>query len=71
MPIVPLTQLLTDARDRRYAVGYFESWDVYSLEATVAAAEAERSPVILGIGGSTRGTAARRPSSLWVPVTTR
>ncbi|MDH2442925.1 class II fructose-bisphosphate aldolase [Amnibacterium sp. CER49] len=51
MPIVPLPQLLSDAKAGRYAVGYFESWDLYSLEATIAAAEAERSPVIIGIGG--------------------
>lgn len=51
MPVVPLPRLLEHARAGGYAVGYFESWDVYSLEATVAAAEAERAPVILGIGG--------------------
>lgn len=51
MPIVTLPELLEDAEKGRYAVGYFESWDVYSLEAVVAAAEAERSPVIIGIGG--------------------
>jgi fructose-bisphosphate aldolase class II len=31
-------------------VGYFEAWDGYSLEAVLAAAEAERAPVILGFG---------------------
>lgn len=51
MTLVPLPELLRGAVRGRYAVGYFESWDVYSLEATVAAAEAERSPVIIGIGG--------------------
>ena len=51
MPIIPLSSMLEDARANHYAVGYFESWDVYSLEATVAAAEAEQSPVIIGIGG--------------------
>lgn len=51
MPVVSLPDLLTEAERGRYAVGYFESWDVYSLEATLAAAEAERSPVIIGIGG--------------------
>ncbi len=51
MSLVPLPDLLADAARARYAVGYFESWDVYSLEATIAAAEAERSPVIIGIGG--------------------
>jgi ketose-bisphosphate aldolase len=51
MSIVPLSDLLADAGRGGYAVGYFESWDVYSFEATLAAAEAERSPVIIGIGG--------------------
>lgn len=51
MPVVPLPVLLDEARRQRYAVGYFESWDVYSLEAVVAAAELERSPVVIGIGG--------------------
>lgn len=53
MSIVPLPGMLNEARRDGYAVGYFESWDVYSLEAVVAAAEAERSPVIIGIGGLT------------------
>lgn len=51
MPEVPLPDLLADARRGRYAIGYFESWDLYSLEATIAAAEAEDSPAIIGIGG--------------------
>lgn len=51
MPLATLNNLLGHAAEHRYAVGYFESWDVYSLEATIAAAEAERSPVIIGIGG--------------------
>lgn len=51
MSLVPLSDLLADAGERRYAVGYFESWDEYTLEAVVAAAEAEASPVIIGIGG--------------------
>jgi fructose-bisphosphate aldolase class II len=50
MPLVPLTKLLADARVGGYAVGYFEAWDGYSLEAVVEAAEAERAPVILGFG---------------------
>jgi len=48
--LVPLPELLADAREHAYAVGYFEAWDGYSLEAVVAAAEAERAPVILGFG---------------------
>ena len=50
MPLVPLTRLLADARAGGYAVGYFEAWDSYSLEAVVEAAEAERAPVVLGFG---------------------
>jgi ketose-bisphosphate aldolase len=52
MPIVTMSDLLHRALRRGYAVGYFESWDQYSLEATLEAAEEARSPVILGIGGA-------------------
>jgi len=45
-----MPQLLADALEGSYAVGYFEAWDSYSLEAVVEAGENERSPVILGIG---------------------
>jgi ketose-bisphosphate aldolase len=48
--IVPLPTLLADASEGGYAVGYFEAWDSYSLEAVVEAAEAEQAPVILGFG---------------------
>ncbi|MBM3501459.1 MAG: class II fructose-bisphosphate aldolase [Armatimonadetes bacterium] len=51
MALVPLSKLLADAAAGGYAVGYFEAWDMYSLEAVVQAAEAERSPVVLGFGG--------------------
>jgi fructose/tagatose bisphosphate aldolase len=43
--------LLDRARRGGYAVGYFESWDLASLEAVIDAAEAERSSVIVGFGG--------------------
>jgi fructose/tagatose bisphosphate aldolase len=61
MPLVPLSRLLADARAGGYAVGYFEAWDSYSLEAVVAAAEAEQAPVVLGFGclvGSRRSGAS-------------
>lgn len=48
--LVPLPTLLSRARDAGYAVGYFEAWDSYSLEAVVEAAELEHAPVILGFG---------------------
>jgi ketose-bisphosphate aldolase len=50
MPILPLTSLLNDALRGGYAVGYFEAWDSYSLEAVAEAAEQENAPVILGFG---------------------
>ncbi|HKP17969.1 MAG TPA: class II fructose-bisphosphate aldolase [Gaiellaceae bacterium] len=50
MTLVPLPELLGDAARGAYAVGYFEAWDSYSLDAVVEAAEEERAPVILGFG---------------------
>lgn len=50
MPLIPLPQLLAQARTGGYAVGYFESWDSYSFEAALEAAEAENAPIIVGFG---------------------
>lgn len=50
MPLVPMTELFVQARAGGYGVGYLEAWDSYSLEAVLAAAEAEQAPVILGFG---------------------
>lgn len=49
--LIPFAQLLSNALADGYAVGYFEAWDLYSLEAVLEAAQAEDSPVILGFGG--------------------
>ncbi len=49
--LVPFKELLAEAQAGGYAVGYFEAWDIYSLEAVLEAAEAENAPVILGFGG--------------------
>lgn len=51
MPLIPMHELLADATQRGYAVGYFEAWDLYSLEAVKEAAEEMNSPAILGFGG--------------------
>jgi ketose-bisphosphate aldolase len=51
MALVPMTDLMARALQGGYGLGYFEAWDAYSLEAVCEAAEAERSPVILGFGG--------------------
>lgn len=52
-----MKNLLRDARAGRYAVGYFETWDVYSLEAALRAAEDARAPAIIGFGGATTSEA--------------
>lgn len=49
--LIPFKELLAQAQRQAYAVGYFEAWDIYSLEAVVEAAEAVNVPVILGFGG--------------------
>ena len=51
MPMTSLTNLLGAARRGGYAVGYFESWDVGSLQAVLDAAEEACSPVIVGFNG--------------------
>jgi len=52
MPVVSLQQLLHHAQQSHYAVGYFEAWDLYSLEAVLHATETLRSPAILGFGAA-------------------
>ncbi len=51
MPLVDFDSLMADAEAGGYAVGYFESWDQHSLMAVADAAEAMRSPVIVGFSG--------------------
>jgi len=51
MALEPVNELLADARRHRYALGYFESWDLASLEGVVDAAEQSRAPVIVGFNG--------------------
>jgi len=52
MSLSPLRDLLSAAVAGGYAIGYFEAWDQYSLEACLEAAEATRSPAILGFGAA-------------------
>jgi ketose-bisphosphate aldolase len=51
MPLQSLKKMLANALDGGYAVGYFEPWDQYSMEAVIQAAEVMSSPVIIGCGG--------------------
>ena len=51
MPLEAADELLSHASRGRYAVGYFESWDIASLEGVIDAAEQSRAPVIVGFNG--------------------
>lgn len=46
-----MKNMLEHALNGGYAVGYFEPWDQYSMEAVIRAAEEKGSPVIIGCGG--------------------
>lgn len=52
MSLVGMDQILQRALRGGYAVGYFEAWDQYSLEAAIEAAEELEAPAILGFGGA-------------------
>ena len=51
MPLTPISELIRHAREHRYALGYFESWNLESLQGVLDAAEATRSPIIIGFNG--------------------
>ncbi len=51
MALVPIGRLMADAAAGGYALGYFESWDLASLQGVIDAAERTRSPVLIGFNG--------------------
>ena len=51
MPLEPIDLMMHRARGAGYAVGYFESWNLESLQGVIDAAEQTRSPVIIGFNG--------------------
>ena len=51
MTVVGFHELMAHAEQERYAVGYFECWNLESLMAVADAAESARSPVLLGFSG--------------------
>ncbi len=59
MPLQSAVELLAHARKHRYAVGYFESWDLASLEGVIDAAEQSRAPVVVGFNGEFLARAGR------------
>jgi fructose/tagatose bisphosphate aldolase len=60
MPLEPVPDLLAAARSGGYALGYFESWNMESLCGVIDAAEATRSPVIVGFNGDLLSRPERR-----------
>lgn len=42
------SKMLKDAQEKKYCIGFFESWNLESLEAVINAAEETNSPVIIG-----------------------
>lgn len=51
MPLEPARELVQHAYSIGYAIGYFESWNLESLEGVIDAAEKTQSPIILGFNG--------------------
>ena len=51
MPLRPAMELIHRARAKGYAVGYFESWNLESLQGVLDAAEQTRSPILVGVNG--------------------
>ena len=71
MPLASFAELMADAVRGGYAVGYFESWNLESLLAVCDAAEATRSPVLLGFSGiylSHPARVVREPLSLYAAL---
>ncbi len=60
MPLALISQLVKAARARSYALGYFESWNLESLQGVLDAAEATRSPIIIGFNGDFLSCRERR-----------
>jgi ketose-bisphosphate aldolase len=52
MPLEAIGPMMRRAVEGHYAVGYFESWSLESLQGVVDAAERAHSPVILGFNGA-------------------
>ncbi len=60
MPLESVGAMMSRARAGGYAVGYFESWNLESLQGVIDAAERARSPVILGFNGEFLSREGRR-----------
>ena len=59
MSLEPIGELMAHARQNQYCIGYFESWNLESLQGVIDAAEQTRSPIILGFNGEFLSRAER------------
>ena len=66
MPLESIPRLMADCQAGGYAIGYFESWNLESLQGVLDAAEQTRSPVIVGFNGEflSQRQSAGQPSDL-------
>ena len=60
MPLESVGKLMAGARSGGYALGYFESWNLGSLQGVLDAAEAVRAPIIIGFNGDFLSRRGRR-----------
>lgn len=60
MPLESIDCLMRGCRENGYAIGYFESWNLDSLQGVLDAAEQTRSPIIIGFNGEFLSHAGRR-----------
>jgi ketose-bisphosphate aldolase len=60
MPLESAWKLMAGARRGSYALGYFESWNLESLQGVLDAAETARAPVIIGFNGDFLSRPGRR-----------
>jgi fructose/tagatose bisphosphate aldolase len=60
MPLESIPTLMAHASQHQYAIGYFESWNLESLQGVIDAAETTRSPVTIGFNGE---FLSKRPKS--------
>lgn len=51
MPLESIDRLMLQPQHHNYAVGYFESWSLESVQGVIDAAEQTRSPIIIGFNG--------------------
>jgi len=70
VPVVPLNVIIEDAFDKRYGVPAVNIFNDLTMEAVLAAAVAERSPVIIQTSVKTvRSVGAKTLSAMWTAMT--